>query len=246
MTVKANYFICIILSALSLDCFAQFKITDSVAMGSYEDAIRSYDLLKSEVLFQDTSFTVRRTCSGEWGGSIWFKDNISGEEYSCSATCPVVINKLNNKYYVTASLNHLMGSTEVIEIEDPESMEIFIMPEPAVKKGKQKIYYVGDSESKSRVGATVIVDSVGVLTAGSFVHRGELLHVVGTRKGAFLSKVNNGHFQSILTISNDELFFSPSATFRTKDSVLIMPFTHNKQRGFVLVEGEEIRINRFE
>lgn len=76
-------------------------ITDSTQFKEPSDFTR-YD----SVFFQDENYYARRACSGEWGGSIWFKNKRTGIEYSCSATCPVIINKIGEKYIVTNTLAH--------------------------------------------------------------------------------------------------------------------------------------------
>jgi hypothetical protein len=100
-------------------------IKDSTQFKTERDFIK-----RDTAFFEDETYLVRKTCSGEWGGTIWFKNKISGIEYSCEATCPVIVNKLNGKYYVTSTLAHMFGFSEVIEISRPDSMAVFKLPEP--------------------------------------------------------------------------------------------------------------------
>ena len=103
-----------------------FQITESIIEKAHFDSLRS-ELLqdKDSILYEDSIYTVRRTCHGEWGGSIWFRNKTTGVEYACAATCPVMVNKINGKYLVITSLAHLVGFSEIIEIQNPEAMEIF-------------------------------------------------------------------------------------------------------------------------
>lgn len=68
------------------------------------------DFIKQDsAFFEDENYLVRKSCSGEWGGTIWFKNKVTGIEYSCEATCPVAVNKVNGKYIVTTTLAHMIG-----------------------------------------------------------------------------------------------------------------------------------------
>lgn len=61
------------------------------------------------------------------------KNKRTGIEYSCPATCPVVVSKLNGEYYLTATLAYI---SEIIGIQNPDSMEVFNMLKLRRKKNK--------------------------------------------------------------------------------------------------------------
>lgn len=44
-------------------------------------------------LFEDDKFIVASTCSGEWGGSVYFKDKRTKKVYTAQATCVVNVKK---------------------------------------------------------------------------------------------------------------------------------------------------------
>ncbi len=60
----------------------EMLISDTTKMINANDFIRT-----DTTFYQDERYYVRRTCSGEWGGSIWFRNKSTGIEYSCSAAC---------------------------------------------------------------------------------------------------------------------------------------------------------------
>jgi hypothetical protein len=123
---------------------------------------------KRGYFFEDDNYVADKTCSGEWGGTIKFRKKSTGEVRVCSATCPIVVNKINGKYVVTNSLAHLFGSTEILEIATPDSLSILPSTKPGAKKNGKVIRYVGDDESRSKKGTVQMLDSVGVLALGSF------------------------------------------------------------------------------
>jgi hypothetical protein len=195
--------------------------------------------------FQDDLYTVRKTCSGEWGGSVWFKNKKSGVEYSCNATCPVVINKFNGKYIVTCTLAHLSGSSEIIEIANPDSMDIFKLPEPRANKRKMIYRYVGDNESRSTKGIKQLTDSIGVLTIASFPYNGQLYHIVTDFRKTFLAQIENKKFVTIDTISNESLWTYDPEVIRTKDNHNIIFFTNEKVSGYIDLLDNKLNVIRY-
>ena len=195
--------------------------------------------------FQDNLYTVRKTCSGEWGGSVWFKNKNSGIEYSCNATCPVVINKFNGNYIVTCTLAHLSGFSEIIEITNPDSMDIFKLPEPRAKKRKMIYRYVGDNESRSTKGIKQLVDSIGVLTIASFPYNGQLYHIVTDFRKTFVTQIVNKKFVTMDTISNESLWTYDPEVIKTKDNHNIIFFTNEKVSGYIDLFDNKINVIRY-
>ena len=56
-----------------------FQIKDTTLSVDYENKIKQFDKDQKEVFFEDSSYIVRRTCMGEWGGSVWFKNKKTGK-----------------------------------------------------------------------------------------------------------------------------------------------------------------------
>ena len=194
--------------------------------------------------FEDDDYIVSRTCSGEWGGTIKFKSKKTGIEYCCSSTCPVVVNKLFGKYIVTNTLAHLRGFSEVIEIENPSSMSVFKISEPRKVKGK-RVRFVGDDESRSVAGTRKLADSVGVLTLASFPYNGQLFHIITDFDKTFLTKIQNGKFVTIDTISNTRIWTYNPEVIKTRDGRYIVFFENQKVKGYLEVLGNQITLMRY-
>lgn len=131
-------------------------------------------VIPNSAFFEDENDIVSKTCSGEWGGTIKFKNKKTGVEYACGATCPVVVNKISGKYIVTNTLGHLSGFTEIIEIDNPDLTSAFKLNKP-LKKGNVIFRYAGDDEFKSVKGTHKLIDSIGIMTLASFPYAGELI-----------------------------------------------------------------------
>lgn len=204
------------------------------------------DFIKQDtVFFEDENYTVRKTCSGEWGGTIWFKNKVTGIEYSCEATCPVIVNKVNGKYIVTSTLAHMIGFSKVIEINNPDSMAVFKLPEPRQKKGKRKLYYIGDDESKSKKGTNILVDSVRVITIATFPYNDQLFHIVTDFKKTFISKIENNRFVTVDTISNTSILTYDPEVIRTIDGHYIVFFGNSVTKGYIDIFENKINVFRY-
>ncbi|HEY4198738.1 MAG TPA: hypothetical protein VGM63_24525, partial [Mucilaginibacter sp.] len=77
-------------------------------------------------IYEDDNYLVSSTCSGEFGGSLYFQDKKTKELHECACTCDVNLIKDNEKYIVTASLSHLAGYTNVFQIADPSKLKLYI------------------------------------------------------------------------------------------------------------------------
>lgn len=215
-------------------------INDSSQFKTKED-FRKQD----STFFEDENYFVRKTCSGEWGGTIWFKNKRSGIEYSCGATCPVVVNKVNAKYIVTSTLAHMSGFSEILEISNPDSLAIFKLPKPIGENGKSKIYLIGDDESHSKKGVNQLLDSVGVLTIASFPFDGQLFHIVTDFRKTFIAKIESKMFVTLDTISNTSIWTYEPEVFRAADGHYISFFNNEDVSGYLDIFGNKINLIRY-
>jgi len=201
---------------------------------------------RDSAFFEDDNYIVRKTCSGEWGGTIWFKNKLTGIEYSCEATCPVVVNKVNGTYVVTSTLAHMVGFSTVIEIVNPDSMAIFQLPEPRQIKRKMKIYYISDRESSSKKGTKILVDSVGAMVIASFPHNDQLFHIVTDFQKTYISKIENNTFVTVDTLSNSSLWTYDPELIRTDDGHSIVFFSNQEAKGYLDIYGNKMNLIRYQ
>ena len=226
------------------------KISDSTFISNFDSVYNSLLEKENPVFYEDSLYSVRKTCSGEWGGSVWFKNKKTGVGYSCESTCPLSINRIKNKYYVTSNLNHGFGLTKIIEIENPEKMEIFQEPKPIKQKSwkwwkkKDKIYYVGAFESKSIKGTNLIFDSVGIEILGTTKIQDTIYQIIQDRNSIFLSTVIEG---KLIPIQNLNFLNGLNFTklMHTIDKKIILFFENSDSEGYVEIFNKNISISRF-
>lgn len=191
-------------------------------------------------LYADDHYTVTGSCSGEWGGSVYFTDNLSGIKYECQATCPLTVNKLNGSYIVTASLSHMMGSSEIIRITDPSKMTAYNRDHLK----KRTTFYVGEWESKSTKGAEPVVDSIGLITLSAFLYGNELFHIISGSEGTAVAKISGSKFIPVQSISDLRFYYVESVANYGRNGVLNV-FHSNERGGFIHIRENIITIFRF-
>ncbi len=169
----------------------------------FDDLKKLKDLPPAGFLYSDTQYEIWKTCSGEWGGTVYFKNKKSGKIYYAKANCPVSVNKINNKYYISSSMSHLFGSSDILEITDPEKME---------QTTKIPLYHPSiitrEYESHSSQGTKALIDTAGVIIMSSFVYKQKLYSILSNSHNtrATISELRNNKFYTIQEIDKD--FFS--------------------------------------
>jgi hypothetical protein len=242
-----KYFILITLT-FSLNCLGQndkiFVIKEYIKNDSLIYRDKNDFKFNQENIYEDQLYLVSKTCSGEWGGTVKFKNKKTNVEYSASATCTVAVNKLNDKYYVTNSLAHLDGFSEVLEIKNPALLTVIKKTKRRKKKGKMIIMDIGSNESKTKKGTKQLIDSVGVLTLASFPFKGQLYHIVTDYKNTFLAKIDNNKFVKIDTVSNESIWSDNPEVFITTDKHLVVFFENEDVKGYFDIIDNQINIIR--
>lgn len=98
MTVIIQIFLIVFFPAISFgQTIGLFQVTDTILTTSERTRIEA--MRKKSIFYEDEQYLVTRSCSGEWGGTVKFKNKKTGIEYSCEVTCPVSVNKLGNGYF---------------------------------------------------------------------------------------------------------------------------------------------------
>lgn len=191
-------------------------------------------------LFEDDKFIVASTCSGEWGGSVYFKDKRTKKVYTAQAACVVNVKKVNDKYNITAALAHLSGFGNVFDVKDPLLLALY---NPNLLKGK-KIKYVGDNESKSTKGTTQLVDSVGIESVSSFVYKSQMFYLVSNNNKTFITTIQNNKFVNVDQLSEFSIW-SYYPINRTYGDQTIYSFGNYQTSGFITIENNKLDFYSF-
>lgn len=201
---KARILFVLLSLPLIISCGKQISFfefsTEKVDRDIVDDIKKLKGLPPPGLLYNDTKYEVWKTCSGEWGGSVYFKNKKSGKIYYAEATCPVSVNKINNKYYISNSLSHLFGSSDILEINDPEKME---------QTTKTSLYHpdiiTREYESRSSKGTKKLIDTVGAVIMSSFVYKQKLYSILLNYSStqATISELRDNKFYTIKEIDKD-------------------------------------------
>lgn len=181
--------------------------------------------------YEDEDYVVQKTCMGEFGGIVIFKNKKTGIAYYCGATCPVIVNKMNGKYIVSNTLLHLSGFSEVIQIDNPAALQV-------LKPGKPTIGEGGNIEAGSTKGRKQVLDTMGVLILVSFPYEGELYHITTDFKNTYISKIEGNKFVNIGLVANESFWSYRAEVIQTKENHYVIFFGNNK--GYLDIFGDQI------
>jgi hypothetical protein len=219
-----------------------FEKNDTLFALTYGDSIYSYSnnsfnyILKqknSNSFYEDNQFVVLTECMGEFGGWVYFYNKRNKKIYYADATCPIVINKLNNSYFVTSSLNHFFGLSKVIEIDNPRKLR----KKPSKKIRLGELYSTSDLKHPTK-GTHTIIDTVGAIITNSFVYNNKLYHILVNTNGTNLCIINNKKLESIVKLSDSNILMTSSYNnFNIGPSV---GFNNLYANGFIYLKGNKI------
>ena len=196
------------------------------------------------MLYQDSSYIVSRTCSGEFGGTIIFSNRHTGVRYAAESSCPVAVNKVRGVYYVTSTLAHMLGRTRVLEIANPDSMAAHVSPQVVDELGRPRNMIIGEHESESTQGTQTLVDSVGVLTLASFVFDDELYHIVTALNHTDVAIVRGNRLVRVCSLSDASLHTYSPEMIVTDDGHVRVWFSNSKTEGVLDIYGNQITVRR--
>lgn len=202
---------CILLFLLVLiNCNKESKVFEFTTETVDKNIVQELKQIKNQkpygLLFQDEKYEVWSSCSGEWGGTIYFKNKHNGEIRYAQSTCAVSVNKIGDKYYISNVSTHLYERSSILEIINPEKMESTLKLPPFHPEIETREY-----ETQSNLGTKTIVDSVGVSILTSFVYKNNLYSILKNYKNNLItiSKIENNKFETIQTLDGLILGDSP-------------------------------------
>ncbi|WP_034041358.1 hypothetical protein [Wocania ichthyoenteri] len=192
-----------------------------------------------ENFYEDEYFIVRDSCRGEFGGTIEFKNKETGKKYIAKATCPSSIVKLNGKYYLTTSLAHMSGFSEIYEISNPHKLEELNMTDSVKEKYLKGKSTKGLKQLYKNIGGTILV---------SFPFENELYHISTHKDGTYLSKRQGSELMKLKQLLDYKVFTFESGIKITAENHYLNNFITGRYEviGFFDVFENVIRINIYE
>lgn len=200
-------------------------------------------------IYEDDEFIVRSCCMGEWGGAIYFKDKKSGKTYSCQATCLKFIQKLNGSFYVTSSLPHMEGFSQVLKIDNPRELYEIQTKEQLKNCGWYDIY----SDKGNKIthptgydkGYEILLDTIGVNILGSFAYKNHIYHIYTDMKwNTYLGYIENKKPIAIDTIIKGKVALF-SRVRDLKHNPNIFPIMSRDLNGVILVKDKKVKLVEF-
>lgn len=188
-------------------------------------------------LYGDQKYEVWKSCSGEWGGTVYFKNKQTQVIHYAIASCPVSVNKIDGKYYVSNSSNHMIGNSDILEITDPEKMEI---------TKSIPVYHpdiiTREYEAKSRLGTKRIIDSSQVIIATSFVYNKKLYSILTNIQGTktTVSELQNHKFKTIAELP-EKLFYSEPIIIKESENHQKLYF-QNPKSGILEIKNNILKL----
>lgn len=181
--------------------------------------------------YQDELYDVYATCNGEWGGTIYFQDKRTKESYEASSTCPIAINKIDNDYYVTNYMGHMMDFANVLKITEPKKLE---------KSDLNFERYEGSHYDK---GVEVLLDTIDFYIPTSFVGDKELFHLYSDDNGTYIGKIEDKKMKQIYKFD-----FSFYAHFNQHldngMQLLTCNFKDSEKSGLLIIDGKKFKFYR--
>lgn len=159
--------------------------------------------------YEDDKFNVYATCRGEWGGTVFFQDKMTMELYEGSSTCPIVVNKIGNEYFVTNYMGHMIGFASVNKISNPKKLT------------KSKWDFKSRFGSENQTGIEKVLDTMDFYIPTSFVAKEKLLHIYNDDNGTYIAEIEDEEMKPIYTF---DFKFRPQFNQQLTDGKQILTF----------------------
>jgi len=232
---------CILLFLLVLiNCKKEPKVFEFTTETIDKNIVQEIKQIKTQkpygLVFQDEKYEVWNSCSGEWGGTIYLKNKHNGEIRYAQSTCTASVNKIGDKYYISNASTHLYERSSILEIINPEKMELTLRLPPFHPEIETREY-----ETKSNLGTKTLVDSVGVSILTSFVYKNNLYSILKNYKNDLItiSKVENNKFKAVQTL--DGLILNDSPKILKESETHQKLYFQNSTPGILYIKDNKIK-----
>ena len=96
--------------------------------------LKALPLFNSEPIYETEKYICYSICHGEFGGLVFFYNKFDGKITFAPATCAVSLMNYKNGFYIISNLAHMMGSTDIVRIDNPDLL--YILPDSLYKPDK--------------------------------------------------------------------------------------------------------------
>ena len=188
---------------------------------NWEAFTNKIPLKKQPKLFEDEKYIGFFDCHGEWGGTVYFYNKNTHKTYFTEATCANTIIKKDDKYFVLSKLGHMMGSSDLKEISNPDQLS-----ELKQKETNKPFRGVALGYSDSTKHSKQMFDFWGLQTFSSFSIFDRTVYLVNWRQRTFLAELTDTTFSIVHPLFNDELYtHQPVTTINHGNSIINLDFS---------------------
>lgn len=169
-------------------------------------------------LFEDNSYISFCDCHGEWGGTVYFYNKQTKKIHYTEATCANSIIKKNDKYYVLSKLGHMMGSTDLEEITNPDKL-------PTIELKQTNKTFQGEAlgyTDTSKVAKSVF-NYYEIQIFSSFIYNDRTIYLVNWRDETFLAEIENSVIKIVNPLFNKE-FYTHNPITTAYDKITLINF----------------------
>lgn len=207
----------------------QFEKTNLV-LGEY---VADFELTKTKnfTIFKDANYNVYSICNGEFGGTIYFQNSHTKKSYEAASTCPIVVNKIGNQYYVTNYLGHMAGSASVLKIQEPQDLE------------NSTLNFNAHQGSKFNKGVETLIDTSDFYIATSFVSDQKLLNLYSDKNGTYIGEIENKKMK--LVYKFDSKFSVDFDQQLDNGQQILTCYFSDKTSGILIIDGKSFKFYRF-
>lgn len=178
-------------------------------------------------IFKDSVYNVYSICNGEFGGTIYFQNKKTRKSYEAASSCPIVVNKIDNQYYVT-------NSTSILKIEDPEKLE------------NSNLNFKVRLGSRFTKGIETLFDSLNFDNnfgiAASFVRDNKLLNLYTDKQGTYVGEIDTKRMKPVYKFP-----FKFSGNFNQQldnGQQLLICYFADTSREILVIDGEHFNFYR--
>ena len=167
-------------------------------------------------LFEDSNYISFCDCQGEWGGTVYFYNKTTKKIYFTEATCANSILKKGNEYLVLSHLGHMMGTTELKAIANPDKLSLVDLKNTNKTFKGQALGYAENSK-----GAKIIFNYDDIQIFASFTYQGKTIYLVYWKDETFLAEIKNNAIQIVNPLFNRELYTHHPVTTNYDNTILM-------------------------
>jgi hypothetical protein len=155
--------------------------------------------------YSDDQFLVYGYCMGEFGGALMFQDKESKDSiYYLECTCPVMIDKRKDGYYVIESLAHMAGFGKVQFFESPKELVNIDLDSLRTDWEVKKYPNLTERERWDKLSnqGTVLIDTMGLTFSMFFPYGNDNYLIFSDYQNTYLGLLRSDSLQTLDTLMN--------------------------------------------